>query len=137
MAFSFDDACVAQWAEQAQLRKRAVNKKILLTDVAGKVQVHPTLSSLRENHNLLKAYTKHMASAGVIHTCIEAVREPITRFYRENAPEENMGDDLRLVAHGSAFMAKRMLCMLKRKWKRAEFPRDTCLHAVIPFSLEK
>lgn len=88
----------------------------------GKI-VHPTLSNIRFNHALLKAYTKTMAEQGVIMTNrMSYIKPPVKDFYE--LMEVDCKKEAAITAiHASAFVIKQMLAIIKRKWRKWEIPR--------------
>ena len=113
------------------MRKLALGYKQVVKDSDGQVLVHPSLPNIRQNYSLLKGYTQHMAEQGVIVTNrMSYIKPPITAFYESF--ELDVKNEAAVTAiHGSAFVVKQMLGVVKRKWSRWELPRATGTRQVL------
>ena len=126
--FSFVDPCCHHWEGSKKLRKLALTRKLLVKDVNGNAQVPPSLPNLRENSELVRAYTMCMASTGVILTNrIAYVKAPIEAFYASFEVDVKT-DQACAIIYGTAFIVKKMLHVVKRKWSRWELPRVPGMH---------
>ena len=122
--FSFAP-CVPIWEAQPGLCKLAVQRKQLVKDVDDKLIIHPSLPNIRKNYLLLKGYTQTMKANGVILTNrISYIVPPINGFYETMDPEmDTKLDGPKTVIYGTALAIKKMLAIIKRKWKKWELPR--------------
>ena len=120
--FSFKPCCEI-WEQSRALRKRALQRKLLVKDANDSNVVHASLPNLRINFRVLKAYTEAMANEGVIVTkYIKYLEEPIQAFYEVMEVDMSTKDATSFV-YGTAFVVKCMLTLVKRKWRRWEIPR--------------
>lgn len=124
-SFSYAVPCVEFWESQRGLCKLAVQRKSLVKEAEGKAIVHPSLPNLRLNYLLLKGYTKTMKEKGVILTKhMTYILPAISDFYESMDPElDTKLDGPRTVIYGTAAVVKKMLTVIKRKWRKWELPR--------------
>ena len=117
------DCCVEQWEQSKELRSLAMAKKPVVIDSNGKTQVFPTLANIKANVTFLKPMTRAMAQQGCIVTNkISLLRDATRSFYTQ------MGLDLsntqvKCAVYVSSYVAKKMLCAIRKKWYRWELPR--------------
>ena len=123
-SFSFAP-CVPFWEDQRGLCKLAVQRKPLLKEVDDKPVVHPSLANIRKNYLLLKGYTQTMKASGVILTNrIPYSLTPINNFYETMDPEmDTKLDGPKTVIYATASAFKKMLTIIKAKWRKWELPR--------------
>ena len=133
MEFSYVSACIEKWKSTPELQRKAIKREPLATSHDKKAIVFPSLSNLKLNYFLLKGFTSHMASSGLICTkSVHLIREAIERFYIEQDPVKT--DKVKALACGSADSVKKMLSAIKRKWSRWEIPKEP--HTSFPFWLD-
>ena len=129
--FSFVDGCLKQWEASKHLKKCALSRKLLVADVNEQGHVPPSLSNLRANSEVVRAYTMVMAETGVIVTNrIKYVRAPIEAFYA-SFQIDTKTEHCAAITYGTAYIVKKMLHVVKRKWSRWEIPRAAKLHVHI------
>ena len=123
-AFSFLE-CAKEWDAHPYLRRRARAVQNLVEDQKQKKHVLPTLRNMALNANVLRPFTKAMASQGVIRKDIHLIKDALWKFYLQELPEEEMPNafKLKLKVRSTAVFIQRMLTQIKRKWSRWELPR--------------
>ncbi|CAL1141447.1 unnamed protein product [Cladocopium goreaui] len=113
------------WENCRPLRERAIRGKTLVASVDDAVQpTPPSLENMSKNHTLLKGFTSYMAATGVICTShIDPVKKAVVGFYTlmQCDVETDAGVT---VCHEVAKSIKRMLTIIRFKWRRWEMPRD-------------
>lgn len=124
--FSYIEPCLRKWEAPRSLRKRAIQGRSLIeSEKVG--QVAPSLANISLNYVLLKGFTSHVASSGVICTkLLDFLKPPLVAFYElmEMDPTSDRGVSM---IHGVATTIKKMLTAIRAKWQRWEMPRAALL----------
>ena len=119
--------CAEDFDKSRKLRKRALAKQTLVVDCNGCNHVPPSLLNLRENVDIVRAYTSCMAKKGIICTNrIDPLKPPIEAYYQSMGVDVK-SDHAKSIIHGTAYILKRMLHVVKKKWSRWEIPRAAWL----------
>ena len=125
-SFSYVEPCLRHWELHRPLRERAIKGQNLIAVEDAKKPFAPSLTNLSMNYTLLKGFTEHMSNSGVICTSlIDPVKDAITGFYE--LMECDVKSDAGVsVCHAVAKNVKKMLFVIRRKWRKWEMPRVPC-----------
>lgn len=134
MSFSYVEPCVSHWEKNRGIRKSALRHQQLVKDADGKSLISPSLRNLRCNYHLLKGFTQHMANEGVILTKRVAFTKPPVAAFYELMEVDTTTDSATAVVHGTAVCIKRMLTLVKSKWRKWELPRVPGFDKFVVFS---
>lgn len=123
-AFSFVEPCIRRWESVRSIRKPAIQGfSIIQSDKGPLLSPSPSLDILSKNYDLLKGFTAHMADTGSICTrLLQPIEKTVVAFY-ELMERNTSDDDAFSVCHKVACSLKKMLGVIRRKWKRWELPR--------------
>jgi hypothetical protein len=116
--------------ESTIMKQRIMEPGFMLRSHTGTGFVDSSLQNLTFNFGCLKPVTKFMAEHGLtkIHS-VDALGALFWKCYclagREVTPANKR------LAHQDAWAAKRLLGVIRRKWQREEFPRDTRLNLLM------
>ena len=122
-SFSHVEPCLRQWELQRTLRERAIKGTTLIALEDPTKLFAPSLGNISLNYMLLKGFTSHMATTGVISTSlVDPVKDAIVAFY------ELMQCDVKSeagisITHKVAKNVKKMLFIIRRKRRKWEMPR--------------
>ena len=113
-----------QWDDEAILRRRASKGRTLMVSaVKGVSHVLGNIKNVAENQNVLLPLVTCMSQWGRVDTpSIEVLTPLVIEFYSLAGYPDPTG--LEAVAHQDAWGIKRCLTLLRRKWSRAETPKD-------------
>mgnify|MGYP007004417846 FL=1 len=108
------------------MKQRILEPGLMLRSHTGSAFVDQSLQNLTYNFGCLKPVTKFMAEHGLtkIHS-VDALGALFWKCYRLAGRDGTPAN--RHLAHQDAWAAKRLLGLIRRKWQREEFPRDTRL----------
>ena len=130
-SFDYHEPCIRMWENCRPLRERAIQGKSLVASVHDAVQpTPPSLENMSKNHTLLKGFTSYMADTGVICTNhVDPVKKAVVGFYTlmQCDVETDAGVT---VCHDVAKSIKRMLTIIRFKWRRWEMPREPWLNSI-------
>lgn len=122
--FSFVEPCIRRWEAIRSIRKTAIQGySIIQSDKGPVLSPFPKLDILSKNYELLKGFTEHMANTGVICArLLPPIEKTVVAFY-ELMERKTTDDDAFSVCHRVSCSLKKMLGVIRRKWKRWELPR--------------
>jgi hypothetical protein len=109
------------------MKQRIMEPGRMMRSHTGSGFVDQSLQNLTFNFGCLKPVTKFMAEHGLtkIHS-VDALGALFWKCYRLAGRDGTPAN--RHLAHQDAWAAKRLLGVIRRKWQREEFPRDTRLN---------
>ena len=124
-SFSYSQPCLRRWETSRPLRKLGISGKPLVVSARDEkaAVVHPSLPNISKNYELLKGFTSHMESSGIICTrLITPIKSAVLDFYE--LMERDVENDTAIsVASAVANTVKKMLRVVRYKWQRWEMPR--------------
>lgn len=125
--FSYVEPCIRKWESSRALRSRGIKGISLLQgsdDPMGEnVAFVPSLANISRNFSVLKAFTGHMASTGVICTKhVVPIREAVVAFYDLMEVDVKSPEGIS-TCHELSKSIKKMLGTVRRKWGLCEMPR--------------
>ena len=121
--FSYTEPCVRSWETHRPLRQLGIKGDCLVKGEDTNGVIPPSLANIKRNYHLLKGYTQHMASTGVIITkLIRFLMPPVASFYELMELDVNTIEAKSLI-YATAYLIKKMLHVIRRKWARWEMPR--------------
>ena len=128
-SFSFIEPCLRAWEQYRSIRQRALKKERLVTNSGASKLLCPSLTNINGNYDILKAFTAHMASSGVILTAhVRYIRDAVDAFYALMEVDVSSAE-AKVFCQNTAKDIKRMLAAIKRKWSKNEMPRATQLNS--------
>lgn len=123
-SFSYVEPCLRQWEMHRPLRERAIKGNSLVVQESGKANLFaPSLANISLNYVLLKGFTSHMSTSGVICTSlVDPVKAAVKAFYA--LMQCDVDSDAGVAqCHSVAKSIKKMLFVIRRKWRKWEMPR--------------
>ena len=123
-SFSYVEPCIRRWELIRSTRKLAIKGGSFIEAEDGScLSPPPSLSIISKNFEVLKGFTSHMAETGVICTrLIGPLKKAVVAYY-ELMGRDTSSDQAQLICHQVASSLKKMLRMVRFKWKRWEMPR--------------
>ena len=123
-SFSYAEPCMRKWEQSRSIRKLAISGVSVIQNDQGPVlKPPPSLEIMSKNYDLLKGFTAHMAEQGVIVTrLLPPIEKAVIAFY-ELMERDVSSDHAQSICHQVAASLKKMLRVIRCKWKRWEMPR--------------
>ena len=118
------DGLAETWEAIYELRKRAASgHSLLVSTVPGLPQVLGNIKNVAANAAVLKPLVQMMGEQGIINTPSLELLDPVCQKFLQlaNYPKE---DDVVALAHQDAWGLKRCLTLCRRKFIKAEVPKD-------------
>ena len=123
--FSFVEPCLRMWELNRPLRELGIKgKHLVVQEDEHTITVFvPSLGTISKNYRLLKPFTQHMSETGVVCTCLTSPIEAAVKEFYSLMQCDVKSDVGVAVCHKVATNIKKMLHVLRRKWKKWEMPR--------------
>ena len=112
------------WDDISALRRRAQKgRSMMVSTTQGISQVLGNIKNVSENHEILRPLVLEMSKNGVVETPpVEKLSQLVVEFYSlAGYPDPG---NIEALAHQDAWGIKRCLSLVRRKWSRAETPKD-------------
>ena len=113
-----------EWESNATLRKRAMKgRRLMVSTVKDVSQVLGNIKNVAENYDVLFPLVQRMSACGRVDTpAVDDITPLVVEFYSETGFPDTA--NLEALAHQDAWGIKRCLTLVRRKWSRAETPKD-------------
>lgn len=122
-SFSYSEPCLRQWELNRHLREQAIKGKSLIVKESEQLIFAPSLTTISINYALLKGFTQHMSTTGVICTSlVPPIKRAVTDFYALMHCDVKSDAGIS-VCHAVSVCIKKMMRVIRSKWRKWEMPR--------------